>query len=136
MQLGLPPIAYEVGTEEVAGGLVDYDSFCDFIQGLRRELGARGLADGWPCFIVGKVGTDLHTSDFAPEDARRLFDIVSPLGSLIKGHYTDWVSNPAEYRPAEWAEPMWAPNSQPRSTWRWLTSARWKGTFAATDRVW
>jgi D-tagatose-1,6-bisphosphate aldolase subunit GatZ/KbaZ len=97
MQLGLPPIAYEVGTEEVAGGLVDYDSFCDFIQGLRRELGARGLADSWPCFIVGKVGTDLHTSDFAPEDARRLFDIVSPLGSLIKGHYTDWVSNPAEY---------------------------------------
>jgi D-tagatose-1,6-bisphosphate aldolase subunit GatZ/KbaZ len=96
-QLGLPPIAYEVGTEEVAGGLVDYDNFCAFIRGLRRELEGRGLGNAWPCFIVGKVGTDLHTSDFAPEDARRLYDIVSPLGSLIKGHYTDWVSNPEDY---------------------------------------
>jgi D-tagatose-1,6-bisphosphate aldolase subunit GatZ/KbaZ len=97
LRLGLPPIAYEVGTEEVHGGLVDYDNFCAFIQGLRRELRHRGLASSWPCFIVGKVGTDLHTSDFEPEDARRLFDIVSPLGSLVKGHYTDWVSNPADY---------------------------------------
>jgi tagatose-1,6-bisphosphate aldolase non-catalytic subunit AgaZ/GatZ len=38
MGLGLPPIAYEVGTEEVAGGLVDYDNFCAFIAGLRRKL--------------------------------------------------------------------------------------------------
>jgi tagatose-1,6-bisphosphate aldolase non-catalytic subunit AgaZ/GatZ len=96
-RLGLPPIAYEVGTEEVAGGLVDYDNFCAFIGGLRRELEARGLEHAWPCFIVGRVGTDLHTSDFAPEDARRLYEIVSPLESLIKGHYTDWVSNPQDY---------------------------------------
>jgi D-tagatose-1,6-bisphosphate aldolase subunit GatZ/KbaZ len=97
LRLGLPPIAYEVGTEEVHGGLVDYDNFRVFIQGLRHELGRRGLEHAWPCFIVGKVGTDLHTSDFAPDDARRLFEIVSPLGSLVKGHYTDWVSNPADY---------------------------------------
>jgi D-tagatose-1,6-bisphosphate aldolase subunit GatZ/KbaZ len=96
-RLGLPPIAYEVGTEEVAGGLVDYGNFCAFIQGLRRELEERGLENAWPCFIVGRVGTDLHTSDFAPEDAGRLYDIVSPLGALIKGHYTDWVSNPKDY---------------------------------------
>jgi tagatose-1,6-bisphosphate aldolase non-catalytic subunit AgaZ/GatZ len=96
-RMGLPPIAYEVGTEEVAGGLVDYENFCAFIHGLRRELEVRGLENAWPCFIVGRVGTDLHTSDFAPEDARRLYDIVSPLGSLIKGHYTDWVSNPEDY---------------------------------------
>jgi D-tagatose-1,6-bisphosphate aldolase subunit GatZ/KbaZ len=96
-RLGLPPVAYEVGTEEVAGGLVDYDNFCAFIEGLRRELASRGLESAWPCFIVGRVGTDLHTSDFAPEDARRLYKIVSPLGSLIKGHYTDWVSNPQDY---------------------------------------
>jgi D-tagatose-1,6-bisphosphate aldolase subunit GatZ/KbaZ len=97
MRSGLSPIAYEVGTEEVAGGLVDYDNFCAFISGLRRELEARDLENAWPCFIVGRVGTDLHTSDFAPEDARRLYEIVSTLGSLIKGHYTDWVSNPQDY---------------------------------------
>jgi hypothetical protein len=76
---------------------VDYDNFCAFMRGLRLELEERGLENAWPCFIVGKVGTDLHTSDFAPEDARRLYNIVSPIGSLIKGHYTDWVSNPEDY---------------------------------------
>jgi len=96
-RFGLPPIAYEVGTEEVHGGLVDYDSFRTFLHGLRGELAARGLQHAWPCFIVGKVGTDLHTTFFDPVTARRLFDVVSPLGSLIKGHYTDWVSNPEEY---------------------------------------
>jgi hypothetical protein len=39
----------------------------------------------------------LHTTDFSPDAARRLFDSVSAYGSLIKGHYTDWVSNPADY---------------------------------------
>jgi D-tagatose-1,6-bisphosphate aldolase subunit GatZ/KbaZ len=96
-RLRLAPVAYEVGTEEVAGGLVDYDNFCAFIGGLRRELEQRRLEGAWPCFIVGRVGTDLHTTDFAPDDARRLYDIVAPLGSLIKGHYTDWVSNPQDY---------------------------------------
>jgi D-tagatose-1,6-bisphosphate aldolase subunit GatZ/KbaZ len=64
---------------------------------LRGELAARGLQHAWPCFIVGKVGTDLHTTFFDPATARRLLDVVSPLGSLIKGHYTDWVSSPEEY---------------------------------------
>jgi D-tagatose-1,6-bisphosphate aldolase subunit GatZ/KbaZ len=96
-RLGLPPVSYEVGTEEVHGGLVDYDNFRAFIEGLRKGLAERGLHYAWPCFIVGKVGTDLHTTYFDPEAARRLFAIVSPLGSLIKGHYTDWVSNPSEY---------------------------------------
>ncbi len=96
-RLCLPPIAYEVGTEEVHGGLVDFESFRAFLQGLRSELAARELQHAWPCFIVGKVGTDLHTAFFDPATARRLFDAVSPLGSLIKGHYTDWVSNPEEY---------------------------------------
>ncbi len=51
----------------------------------------------WPCFIVAKVGTDLHTSFFDPEVAERLNKTVEPLGSLIKGHYTDWVENPEKY---------------------------------------
>ena len=96
-RLGLSPVAYEVGTEEVHGGLVDEKNFETFIVSLREGLVARGLDHAWPCFIVGKVGTDLHTTDFDPVTARRLFDTVSPLGSLIKGHYTDWVSNPYDY---------------------------------------
>jgi D-tagatose-1,6-bisphosphate aldolase subunit GatZ/KbaZ len=96
-RLGLAPVSYEVGTEEVHGGLVDYHNFRAFIEGLQQGLAERGLQHAWPCFIVGRVGTDLHTTSFSPQDAQRLFDIVAPLGSLIKGHYTDWVSNPADY---------------------------------------
>jgi tagatose-1,6-bisphosphate aldolase non-catalytic subunit AgaZ/GatZ len=93
----LPPVAYEVGTEEVHGGLVDLDAFDRFVQGLRRALAVRDLLDAWPCFIVGKVGTDLHTTHFDANVARLLYELVSPLGSLPKGHYTDWVANPEAY---------------------------------------
>jgi tagatose-1,6-bisphosphate aldolase non-catalytic subunit AgaZ/GatZ len=95
--MGLPPVSYEVGTEEVHGGLVDMDSFDRFLTGLRDGLEALGLCHAWPCFIVGKVGTDLHTTTFDPEIAQRLYERVVPLGSLVKGHYTDWVENPADY---------------------------------------
>ena len=94
---GLPPVAYEVGTEEVHGGLVDMDAFTRFLHGLRAGLADRDLLHAWPCFIVGKVGTDLHTTDFDPVVARQLYDLVMPYGSLIKGHYTDWVANPEDY---------------------------------------
>jgi len=96
-RLGLPPVAYEVGTEEVHGGLVDFSSFTAFVGSLRAELKAKGLGYAWPCFIVAQVGTDLHTSYFDPVAARRLYEAVMPLGSLIKGHYSDWVENPTDY---------------------------------------
>jgi len=97
VRLGLPPVSYEVGTEEVHGGLVDWDNLNRFLSGLQARLEAAGLAHAWPCFIVGKVGTDLHTTTFDPQSARRLYERVAPLGSLVKGHYTDWVANPADY---------------------------------------
>jgi tagatose-1,6-bisphosphate aldolase non-catalytic subunit AgaZ/GatZ len=96
-RLGLFPISYEVGTEEVHGGLVDFGNFGRFLDKLQHDLKVRGLMKSWPCFIVGKVGTDLHTTSFDPQTARRLYEHVSRLGSLIKGHYTDWVSNPEQY---------------------------------------
>ena len=96
-RLGLPPVSYEVGTEEVHGGLADFDSFDRLVSGLQASLEEAGLAHAWPCFIVAKVGTDLHTTTFDPAVARRLYRRVFPLGSLIKGHYTDWVANPADY---------------------------------------
>jgi D-tagatose-1,6-bisphosphate aldolase subunit GatZ/KbaZ len=96
-RLRLPPIAYEVGTEEVHGGLVDMENFTYFVTALARGLAARNLEDVWPYFIVGKVGTDLHTSFFDPDTARQLYEIVTPYGSVIKGHYTDWVENPEDY---------------------------------------
>jgi tagatose-1,6-bisphosphate aldolase non-catalytic subunit AgaZ/GatZ len=96
-RLGLPAVSYEVGTEEVHGGLVDMQNFDHFLVELQAQLGAAELAHVWPCFIVGQVGTDLHTTRFDPASARRLYSRVAPLGSLIKGHYTDWVDNPTAY---------------------------------------
>ncbi len=93
----LPPISYEVGTEEVHGGLADQQTFDRFLTGLKSGLKEVGLEDVWPCFIVGKVGTDLHTTLFDPIVARELTDKVRPYGSYIKGHYTDGVSNPEAY---------------------------------------
>ncbi len=95
--LGRPPIAYEVGTEEVHGGLVDEARFDAFLRLLRQQLAAQRLLDAWPCFIVAQVGTDLHTTHFDPAVARRLYATLAPLGALAKGHYSDWVANPADY---------------------------------------
>ena len=94
---GLPAISYEVGTEEVHGGLADEKTFDTFIHELQNGLIGAGLPDVWPCFIVGKVGTDLDTTIFDGEVAKRLTAKVRPLGSYIKGHYTDDVANPEEY---------------------------------------
>lgn len=96
-RLNLASVSYEVGTEEVHGGLADFGNFDRFLRLLDESLRDQGLEAAWPCFVVGKVGTDLHTTTFDPETARRLYRRVAPLGSLIKGHYTDWVENPSAY---------------------------------------
>ncbi len=93
----LPPVSYEVGTEEVHGGLADDATFDTFIELLREGLNRHGLSGVWPCFIVGKVGTDLHTTLFDAEVARKLTGKVKAYGSYIKGHYTDGVTNPQDY---------------------------------------
>jgi D-tagatose-1,6-bisphosphate aldolase subunit GatZ/KbaZ len=93
----ISPISYEVGTEEVHGGLADLAVFNHFLQLLKEGLLKEGLAAVWPCFVVGKVGTDLHTTTFAPEIAKKLAGIAANYGSVIKGHYSDNVSNPEAY---------------------------------------
>lgn len=94
---GYGRIAYEVGTEEVHGGLADTATFRKFLELLKSGLKDRGLEEVWPCFVVGKVGTDLHTTTFAPETARILTAIAREYGSVLKGHYSDGVTNPEAY---------------------------------------
>lgn len=92
-----PRISYEVGTEEVHGGLADLDVFSRFLELLKEGLKQKGFTDIWPIFVVGKVGTDLHTTTFDPLIARQLTEIAKSYGSLIKGHYSDNVDNPEAY---------------------------------------
>jgi D-tagatose-1,6-bisphosphate aldolase subunit GatZ/KbaZ len=93
----LPSIAYEVGTEEVHGGLADEDVFQTFLSALRTKMTGEGLSGAWPCFIVGKVGTDLDTTMFSPQVAGELYSAASRYGMVLKGHYSDNVENPAAY---------------------------------------
>lgn len=90
-------VAYEVGTEEVHGGLADMAIFKKFLELLKDGLQKIGLDYAWPSFIVGKVGTDLHTSTFDPAVAKKIVEIAKDYNSYIKGHYTDFVSNPEDY---------------------------------------
>ena len=110
--IGGPRLAYEVGTEEVHGGMVDLDRFRNFIRMMKVELSKHNLESCWPCLFVAQIGTNLHTTVFNPEAARQLYAILAPLGSLVKGHYTDWVANPAEYP----ATGMGAANAGPEFT--------------------
>ena len=96
-QAALPPISYEVGTEEVHGGLANIGVFERFLSGLKEGLRKNGLQEVWPIFVVGKVGTDLHTTLFDPHVALELARRARTYGSYIKGHYTDYVENPEEY---------------------------------------
>jgi len=93
----LPPISYEVGTEEVGGGMTEPEDFKRFLEVLKEQLLKHKLPDVWPCFIVGRVGTDLHTTTFSPNIALKLVEIASTYGSAIKGHYTDYVVNLEAY---------------------------------------
>jgi len=93
----LPPVSYEVGTEEVGGGLTDPEDFRRFLELLKERLLEYNLRDVWPCFVVGRVGTDLHTTTFSPNVAVKLVEIAATYGSVIKGHYTDYVVNLEAY---------------------------------------
>lgn len=93
-----PRLSYEVGTEEVHGGITSPQLFREFIAKLKTGLKEKGLEDVWPCFIVGNVGTYLApTNKFDLKGAKALIEIAKIYGLYVKGHYTDYVSNPEDY---------------------------------------
>lgn len=92
-----PPISYEVGTEEVKGGLADLYTFKKFLSLLKKGLKRKKIDYIWPSFVVGKVGTDLHTTEFDFSTATNLVKITSENNTYLKGHYTDFVKNPEQY---------------------------------------
>lgn len=92
---GWKEIAYEVGTEETMGGLIDPKAFEDFIRSLKKELEARGLP--MPLFVVGQTGTLTRlTSNVGHYDtptAQKLSDITHKYGTGLKEHNGDYLSN-------------------------------------------
>ena len=94
-QAHLPPVAYEVGTEEAGGGLQGVERFTAYVDALEAALEAHHLPR--PCFVVGDVGTTLASDHFNPAQAQTLAQAAERLPALIKGHYTDDVANPEAY---------------------------------------
>jgi D-tagatose-1,6-bisphosphate aldolase subunit GatZ/KbaZ len=94
---GLPAVAYEVGTEEVHGGLGDAAAVERFLHLLKERLSSHGLLHAWPVFVVANVGTSLTHGHFDLSAARDLDRRVRPLGTLLKGHYTDFADRPQDY---------------------------------------
>lgn len=94
----LPEVYYEVGTEEISGGLTEPENFEGFIDSLIDNLESRGLAEASKrlLFIVGQVGTDMTIdmkNQFKPNQASTLVDIASSYGLFLKVHYTDWLDD-------------------------------------------
>lgn len=92
----LPGVCYEVGTEEISGGMTESRDFESFILHLRRWLVHRGREQsvGRLLFIVGQVGTTMRvdmTNRFDSERATHLAKIASRYGLSLKVHYADWL---------------------------------------------
>ncbi len=93
--LGMRELAYEVGTEETMGGLIDPAAFEDFIKKLKDALTAKGLP--MPLFVVGQTGTLTRlTSNVGHYDtptATTLSRITEKYGTGLKEHNGDYLSN-------------------------------------------
>lgn len=95
----LPPVAYEVGTEETNGGLTSVDIYMDFIKELNSRLSAKGLPS--PVFIVGQTGTLTRNTEnighFDGDTAQRLSDAAKKYSVGLKEHNGDYLSEKILY---------------------------------------
>ena len=93
--LHLPPIGYEVGTEETNGGLTSMETYEAFIQMLNKELSSKNLPQ--PIFIVGQTGTLVrmtkNVGTFNATTAKGLADTARKYGVGLKEHNGDYVSD-------------------------------------------
>lgn len=95
---GYAPIYYEVGTEEISGGMTDSKSFNEYIELLGKKLADEGLEDVKDrlLFIVGQVGTTMRidmTNEFDIDQASTLVERAGTHGLYLKTHYTDWLED-------------------------------------------
>jgi hypothetical protein len=92
-KLNLPEVAYEVGTEDIRGGLTQSSRYHEFLVTLKKTLTREGLP--LPNFIVGQTGTlvklDGNYGFFNPDVARKLAGIARENGCFLKEHNTDYL---------------------------------------------
>jgi len=88
-------VQYEVGTEEIIGGMTKPVSFKKFIKILKEKLSDPKVFRKI-LFVVGQVGTTMSIdmqNNFDPDQARKLVQITDDNDAFLKVHYTDWLDN-------------------------------------------
>jgi len=92
--LGAGEIDYEVGTEDIQGGLTTDETFGEFLTKLTARLKADDLPA--PTTIVGQTGTlckvDHNVGHFSQDQTRRLVKIAADCGIGFKEHNGDYLS--------------------------------------------
>jgi len=95
LKRNLPPVAYEVGTEETNGGLTSEDAYGEFIKKLTAKLTAKNLP--LPDFIVGQTGTLTRLKEnvghFDAATAKKLSAEARKYGAGLKEHNADYLSD-------------------------------------------
>ena len=93
--LGLPEVAYEVGTEETNGGLTGVEEYNKFINILVERLTAKGLP--LPVYIVGNTGTLTRLTEnvgkYSADQAMALSAAARVHGVGLKEHNGDYLSD-------------------------------------------
>lgn len=94
-EYGLPPVGYEVGTEETNGGLTTTQKYREFIDKLTLELDQRKLPT--PIFIVGQTGTLTRLTEqvgtFNYHNAKELSSMAIEYNVGLKEHNGDYLSD-------------------------------------------
>ena len=91
----LPPLGYEVGTEETNGGLTGTAEFELFIDKLMTMLDEKGLPH--PQFIVGQTGTLTRLTEnigkYSFENALKLGKVTADNAMELKEHNGDYLAD-------------------------------------------
>ena len=95
VQRNLPPVDYEVGTEETNGGLTTTDAYTEFIKKLTSILNEKNLPS--PAFIVAQTGTLVRLTEnvgnFNTDAAAVLSANAREYNVGIKEHNADYLSD-------------------------------------------
>jgi D-tagatose-1,6-bisphosphate aldolase subunit GatZ/KbaZ len=92
--LGLAPVDYEIGAEDIRGGITSERDFESFLKTISKKLEQAGLPQ--PTSIVGQTGTltrlDYNAGHFDRESTARLAGIAARYGVGFKEHNGDYLS--------------------------------------------
>jgi tagatose-1,6-bisphosphate aldolase non-catalytic subunit AgaZ/GatZ len=93
--LGLQPVDYEIGTEDIKGGKTSEQDFEAFVRRVVEELRKRKFP--LPTCIVGQTGTltrmNAQQGRFHAEPTRRLVEIADRYGLGFKEHNADYLAD-------------------------------------------